>query len=91
MTSERPSHSGDQAERLEVVRLGHPVLRTAADPVPESWFSSGRLHDLSRSMVRTMIEEQGVGLAAPQVAEALRLFAYWVPASDDDPEIEPGA
>ena len=38
-------------------------------------------------MVRTMIEEEGVGLAAPQVAEALRLFTYWVPETEEDPEI----
>jgi peptide deformylase len=40
-------------------------------------------------MVQTMIEGQGVGLAAPQVAEGLRLFAYWVPESDEHPEIAP--
>jgi peptide deformylase len=36
-----------------------------------------------------MLEEDGVGLAAPQVAEQLRLFAYWVPEMDNRPEIEP--
>lgn len=79
----------EHASILKVVRLGHPVLRSVADEVPEEWFGSGRLADLGNAMVRTMIEEEGVGLAAPQVAEGLRLFTYWVPETDEDPEIAP--
>lgn len=78
-----------QAQLLEVIRLGHPVLRQVAEPVPEEWFSSGRLSDLGLNLVRTMLEEDGVGLAAPQVAESLRLFAYWLPGHDDREEIAP--
>ncbi len=74
---------------LEVIRLGHPVLRREAEPVPEELFDSGRLHELARDMERTMVEEHGVGLAAPQVAEGLRLFVYWVPAGDDSPLVKP--
>jgi len=74
---------------LEVIRLGHPVLRSVAEPIPEDWFGSSRLHSLSADMVQTMLDDDGVGLAAPQVAEALRLFVYWVPAMDDRPEIQP--
>ena len=74
---------------LEVVRLGHPVLRSVAEPVPEEWFATGRLEELGRDLIRTMLEEDGVGLAAPQVAEELRLFAYWLPAHDGEVEIEP--
>ena len=77
------------AQLLEVIRLGHPTLRSVAEPVPEDWIATGRLADLGRSMVRTMIEENGVGLAAPQVAEGIRLFAYWVPETEDEPEIPP--
>ena len=77
------------ARLLEVIRLGHPTLRSVAEPVPEDWFASGRLADLGQDMVRTMIEENGVGLAAPQVAEGIRLFTYWVPETDDEPELSP--
>jgi peptide deformylase len=79
----------EHPQLLEVVRLGHPVLRSVAEEVPEDWFGSGRLADLGDAMVRTMIEEGGVGLAAPQVAEGLRLFAYWVPETDEHPGIAP--
>jgi peptide deformylase len=79
----------ESATLLEVVRLGHPVLRAEAEPVPEEWFDSGRLDALGRDLIRTMIEENGVGLAAPQVAERLRLFSYWLPSADGEAEIEP--
>jgi len=79
----------ETARLLRIIRLGHPVLRATAESVPEELLGSGRLHELGRDLVRTMIEEQGVGLAAPQVAEGLRLFAYWVPATDEQPEISP--
>lgn len=74
---------------LEVVRLGHPVLRAVAEPVPAEWFGTGRLADLARDLVRTMLTSEGVGLAAPQVAEPLRLFAYWVPSVGDEAEVAP--
>lgn len=74
---------------LEVVRLGHPLLRSIAEPVPEEWFDSGRLVDFARDLIETMLGSDGVGLAAPQVAESLRLFAYWVPSQDDEPGVEP--
>jgi peptide deformylase len=78
-----------EPQLLQVVRLGHPVLRVTAEPVPEEWFASGRLESLGRDLVRTMLEEEGVGLAAPQVAEPLRLFAYWLPAHDEMSGVEP--
>lgn len=79
----------ETGKALDIVRLGHPVLRAVAEAVPEEWFGSGRLADLAASLVRTMHDEEGVGLAAPQVAEPLRLFAYWVPSSDDEEPVPP--
>ncbi len=79
----------DESRLLEVIRLGHPVLRQTAEPVPEGLFDSARLHELARDLERTMIKEHGVGLAAPQVAEGLRLFVYWVPDGDDSPLVRP--
>ncbi len=83
------TNSLEEPSPLEVVRLGHPVLRQVAEPVPEELFGTSRLHDMSRDMIRTMLSEDGVGLAAPQVAETLRLFVYWVPGDDDHPDIAP--
>ncbi len=75
--------------RLQVVRLGHPALRTVAEPVPDEWIDSGRLLQLGRDLIHTMLVSDGVGLAAPQVAEPLRLFAYWVPAHAGDVAVPP--
>jgi peptide deformylase len=79
----------DEARTLDVIRLGHPVLRSVAEEVPESLFASGRLDRLGRDLVQTMLHENGVGLAAPQVAEELRLFAYWLPTNEDGVAVEP--
>jgi len=81
--------SEPESQIREVIRLGHPVLRSVAEPVPEQWFSNGKVRSLGRDLIHTMLEERGVGLAAPQVAEPLRLFAYWVPDHAADTEIAP--
>lgn len=59
---------------LKVARLGHPVLRAQAQPIPQSDIKSPRIQQLIDDMFETMAEYQGIGLAAPQVHEGLRLF-----------------
>ncbi|MBI3128005.1 MAG: peptide deformylase [Candidatus Tectomicrobia bacterium] len=59
---------------LKVSRLGHPVLRQAARAVTAEELKSPDFLQLIESMVETMGEYGGVGLAAPQVHFALRLF-----------------
>lgn len=66
----------------EIVRLGHPVLRVRAEEVPAARFGTRFLRDLGRDLVRTMVEGNGVGLAAPQIAVPLRVYAYYVPRED---------
>jgi peptide deformylase len=58
---------------LKVARLGHPVLRTTAAEVPADQIGSPELLRLIRDMVQTMIEYDGVGLAAVQVHEAKQI------------------
>lgn len=79
----------ESPRQREVIRLGHPVLRATAEPVPDADLGSEQLRRLAADLVHTMIEEDGVGLAAPQVAEPLRMLAYWCPELDDEPEIAP--
>lgn len=64
---------------LKVARMGHPVLRACAKPVDPAEISSHRIQSLIDSMFETMQEYQGVGLAAPQVHESLRLFVAGFP------------
>jgi peptide deformylase len=63
---------------LKVARLGHPVLRTKASAVPPKEISSPRIQTLIDDMFETMAEYQGIGLAAPQVHESLRVFVAGV-------------
>lgn len=59
---------------LKVARLGHPVLRAKAEPIPQNEIKSPRIQQLIDDMFETMAEYSGIGLAAPQVHEGLRLF-----------------
>jgi peptide deformylase len=68
---------------LKVARIGHPVVRTAAGPVPEGDVASADFQRLVDEMIVTMHEYEGVGLAAPQVHVPLRVAVIEVPASDE--------
>jgi peptide deformylase len=72
-----------------IVRMGNPVLREHAAEVPPERFGTRFLRDLERDLLRTMFEDNGVGLAAPQVGVALRVFAYFVPGEGDRDEVPP--
>lgn len=52
---------------LKVARLGHPVLRKIAVPVPPDQISSPEIQHFIDDMIETMYEYDGAGLAAPQV------------------------
>jgi peptide deformylase len=78
---------------LKVARMGHPVLRARAKPLDPADIKSPRVQQLIDDMFETMQEYQGVGLAAPQVHESLRLFVAGFPPRpgdevDDDEEEE---
>ena len=73
---------------LKVARIAHPVLRSPAKPVPKSAFRDPLFQKLVDDMRETMYEYEGVGLAAPQVHEGLRLAVIEVPGSDERAEAE---
>jgi peptide deformylase len=67
---------------LKVARMGHPVLRERARPLSKSDLRDQLMQKFIDDMIDTMHEYHGVGLAAPQVHEGLRLF---VALLDDEP------
>jgi peptide deformylase len=74
---------------LKVARMGQPVLRARAKPVDPSAIRTPEFQRLLDDMFETMREYQGVGLAAPQIHESLRLFVAGFAASpedEDDPD-----
>jgi peptide deformylase len=72
---------------LKVARMGHPVLRERARPLDKSDIKSASIQKLIDDMIDTMQEYHGVGLAAPQVHEGLRLFVALL-AEDPDSKSE---
>jgi peptide deformylase len=64
----------------EIVQYGHPVLRQRCRPVTGV---DEAIFQLVEDMFETMVEAHGVGLAAPQVGEDIRLAVIDV---SHDPE-----
>ena len=61
--------------KLKIVQVGDPVLRQAARELSEDEIRSGSVQQVIELMRETMRDVPGVGLAAPQVGESLRLAA----------------
>ena len=73
---------------LKIARMGHPVLRKAAAPVPDP--TAPDIRRLAADMIDTMLDAPGVGLAAPQVHESLRMIVFRVPGERSGGEsVEP--
>ena len=60
------------SEILEVIQLGHPLLRSQAQNVDN--IHSPQVQSLIDNLLATVIAANGVGIAAPQVAVRDRLF-----------------
>src|SRR5574342_727702 len=71
---------------LKVARLGHPVLRQKALPVPVGEIGSPDTQRLIDDMVETMREYNGAGLAAPQVHVLKRICVIEVNENPRYPE-----
>jgi peptide deformylase len=71
---------------LKIAQMGNPVLLAKCDPVADP--GAPEIRRLVADMMETMEDASGVGLAAPQVYQKLRLFVFRVPAGREtqDPE-----
>jgi peptide deformylase len=58
---------------LEIVRMGHPVLREVARPLAEDEIQSPGIAQLVEDMTETLHAAGGIGLAAPQVNRSIQL------------------
>ena len=67
---------------LDIVKFGEPVLETPGEPVTEF---DEKLRRLASDMFETMYAARGVGLAAPQIGVAKRLFVMDC-SGERDPE-----
>ncbi len=76
---------------LPVAQRGEAILKLIAMPVTEVEFSSTWLLELSNAMHSTMLERNGVGIAAPQVYVSKRVIivaSRQNPRYPDAPEME---
>jgi peptide deformylase len=84
-------HQGHDAHMamLKIARMGHPVLLRKCDPVADP--GAPEIRRLVANMMETMEDAPGVGLAAPQVYQPLRLFVFRVPGGREtaDPQDSP--
>jgi peptide deformylase len=71
---------------LKVARLGHPVLRQKARPVPVDEIRSAEVQRLIDDMVETMREYDGAGLAANQVHTLLQVAVIEVDTNPRYPD-----
>ncbi len=56
-----------------VIRMGHPLLREVARPLEPHEMAGDEIKRLIVDMVDTLHDYGGIGLAAPQIAEPVRL------------------
>ena len=78
-----PAGESLEASHLDLVIYPHPVLRRKATPIPEV---NDTVRLVAKQMLEIMRREEGIGLAAPQVGLAWRMFIVDVPA---DPKAKP--
>lgn len=67
--------------KLPIVAYGDPVLKKVCTPIDETYPD---LQALISNMFDTMYNANGVGLAAPQVGLAIRLFVVDTRADEDE-------
>ena len=83
---------------LKIARMGHPVLVRPAQPIDDP--SAEPVQRLIADMAETLVDAEGIGLAAPQVHRSLRLILFFDAEERDEvpgrrpialinPEIEP--
>jgi peptide deformylase len=71
-------------KRLEMRYYGDTILRKVAEPVT---VFDDKLRALAEGMVETMLVERGVGLAAPQVGESVRVITALRMEDSDDSNV----
>src|SRR5262245_25533510 len=67
----------------DIIEYPHPLLSKVAKPVKKF---DAELQTLVKDMIETMNAANGIGLAAPQVAESIRLIVVQIPPEkEEDP------
>ncbi|MFJ1268631.1 peptide deformylase [Legionella lytica] len=73
-----------------VIQLGNPLLRMISEPISGDLFGTEELKELESLLFKTLEEQQGLGLAAPQIAIQKRALVFGMqqhPVRTDLPSI----
>ena len=63
----------------KIIRMGHPTLRRVSRELKVEEIGSDEVHRLVADMIDTLHDYGGIGLAAPQVNEPIRLAIIEIP------------
>ena len=72
---------------ITLLRMGHPLLLKMAEPIME--FGTPWLQELADDMFAAMHSDNGVGLAAPQIGESVRVVVLSYPDPNNKRGIPP--
>jgi peptide deformylase len=67
---------------LKIARMGHPILRVRAEEIDDPM--APEVQRLVPHMLETMVDADGLGLAAPQIYVSKRLVIFSIPADRAD-------
>lgn len=66
----------------KIIRMGHPTLRKPSRPLTDEEIGSPEIAALVEDMVDTLHDYGGIGLAAPQIDEPIRLAIIEIPGGE---------
>ena len=72
--------------KLPIAKLGNPVLRQIAAKVDPKDIRTYDLQQFIDSLLETMLDEPGIGLAAPQVSRSIQLVVMGCEGEDGFPQ-----
>jgi peptide deformylase len=82
----------NMARLLQIAQLGHPILRKQASPVQN--IQDVYIQELIDDLIATVLDVNGVGIAAPQVYESYQILiiaSHPSPRYPNAPRMEPTA
>ena len=60
---------------MRILTYPDPILQKPSRPISDDEIKRGCFNDLCQEMIKTMVDNKGIGLAAPQVGKNLRIIA----------------
>ena len=70
----------------EILKMGHPTLLEVAKPLEK--FNTSELDSIIEDMIDTMKENDGAGLAAPQIGLSMQLVIFGFDSNERYPEAD---